>query len=484
MHLDLLRNYLAHGPGSEHGISRRAALSLGAAAGVVAAAGPGGRGTAVAPSRPGPRQGDFDDTYFDYSDPANLADWAPSSYGEGDQRGAFNEVTPAKTAEAMKVLAGGQGRGVETFQLGELMTNGFPAYVTSPARIYEQRLMVGGYTPSDNFVTDGGILQTTEPIGVNKVNVNEERFGCTQTEGFAEQYSTTYQLGTQIDNLNHVGAGDFFYNGFRGPDIAESWGTNALGAENMGPIITRGVLLDVLAQKLDAGEDGVIEPAANGAPVLASNYRITIADLEAAMEFGGVGEITAGDVVMIRTGWNQLLDRSGGDFVEAEVTRWGAATGMPGIYLAEARWLASFKPCIVGSDTWALEVLGSDSNEEGVAFPCHQELLMRYGIRIAESVVLDELSTAQVYEYVHIVTPQYARGATAGNTPPAGLGVRPPGNSAGTTDTSVPSSSSTPGDTTATTTASTDSTTGTTDATATTTASTASRDSSPTTSGG
>ncbi len=48
---------------------------------------------------------------------------------------------------------------------------------------------------------------------------------------------------------------------------------------------------------------------------------------------------------------------------------------------------------------------------------------MRHGIRIAESVVLDSLSAAGVYEYVHIVTPQFAKGATAGNTPPAGLGV-------------------------------------------------------------
>ncbi len=130
----------------------------------------------------------------------------------------------------------------------------------------------------------------------------------------------------------------------------------------MGPIVTRGVLLDVLGQKLDAGED-VIEPAANGNPILASNYRITIADLEAAMDFGGLGSIEPGDAVMIRTGWNQLLDRSSGDFVPGELTRWGAPAGMPGIYLAEARWLATSRPCIVGSDTWALEVLGSSSNE-------------------------------------------------------------------------------------------------------------------------
>jgi kynurenine formamidase len=311
---------------------------------------------------------------------------------------------------------------VQTFQLGELMTNGFPAFVTSPPRIYEQRLVLNGYTPPPDFQAEGGILQGTEPLGANSINVHEERFACVQAEGFAEPYSTTYQIATQLDNLNHVGAGVFFYNGFRGPDIANGWGTSALGAEHMGPIVTRGVLLDVLGQKLAAGED-VIERASNGAPVLVSNYRITIGDLEAAMDHGRIRRLEPGDAVMIRTGWNQLLDRRSGDWVDADVARWGAARGMPGIYLAEARWLAQFRPAIVGSDTWALEVLGSSVNDPSVLFPCHQELLMRHGIRIAESVVLDRVSEARLYEYVHIVTPQYARGATAGNTPPAALGV-------------------------------------------------------------
>ena len=42
--------------------------------------------------------------------PANLDDWTPSIYGAGDQRGAFNEVTPAKTAAALKLLQRGQGQ--------------------------------------------------------------------------------------------------------------------------------------------------------------------------------------------------------------------------------------------------------------------------------------------------------------------------------------------------------------------------------------
>ncbi|MGH9288804.1 MAG: cyclase family protein [Acidimicrobiales bacterium] len=427
MHLNLLRNYLAL---LEHqgqpAVSRRTVLTMGAAAGSLALGGlgqPAAASQATPRSRPSRRRhDDFDDTFFDYADPANFADWVPSIYGAGDQRGAFNEVTPDKTADAMKVLQGGRGRGVRTFQLGELMTNGFPGYVTSPPRTYDQRLTLFGYTPPDDFVSRGGIFQGPTPLGRNRIHAHEERFGCELTPGFNEPFSTTYQIGTSLDNLNHAGAGGFFYNGFRGPDIAEWWGTNALGNEHMGPIVTRGVLLDVLGLKLKV-DDSVIEPAANGKPVLAPNYRITIEDIQEAMRLGGIEEIEPGDVVLIRTGWNQFLDRSRGAFDPAELQRWGAAAGMPGIYLAEARWLATMRPAIVGSDTWALEVLGSDANEPDVVFPVHQELLMRHGIRIVESAVLDALADAGVHEYVFIVTPQFAAGATAANAPPAALAV-------------------------------------------------------------
>ena len=55
------------------------------------------------------------------------------------------------------------------------------------------------------------------------------------------------------------------------------------------------------------------------------------------------------------------------------------------------------------------------------AFPVHQELLTHHGVRIAESVHLEELAADGVSEFVYIVTPNYALGATAGNTPPAAL---------------------------------------------------------------
>ncbi|MEU4762427.1 cyclase family protein [Actinosynnema sp. NPDC023794] len=410
MNPDLLRNYLA-----EHRFGRRDVLKMAGAAG---AAGLVGAPAEAAPAGAAPAEtGRPDDTPFDYADPANLADWAPSRYGPDDQRGTFNEVTPAKTAAALGLLRA--HREVTTYNLGELLWNGFPAFSTDPRRTYEQRLTIWGYPPPPGFAEQGGVLVQLEPLGGNRLSVHEERFEAEFSPRHPKPLAATYQIGSQLDNLNHIGASDLFYNGLRGSDIARGHGTVRLGAEHMGPVVTRGVLLDVLGVKLarDRVED-LAEPASNGRPLLRENYRITLEDIRDAMEFGGVHRLEPGDVVLFRTGWNQLLARRD----PADLARWAGARGLPGIYLREARRLARSRPAIVGSDTWALEVLGNPVNDDGTAFPVHQELLMRNGIRIGESYVLDRLAADRVHEFVFIVTPQYAEGATAGNTPPAALG--------------------------------------------------------------
>lgn len=416
MNPNLLNNYLTN-----HRPSRRDALRLAGALGAAAAVSGPAAATADPAAAPaaGRRRppGDFDDVPFDYADPANLSDWAPSRYGPDDQRGSFNEVTPAKTAAALGLLRG--RRPVTTYNLGELMFNGFPAFKTNPTRTYEQRLTIAGYEPPSGFVEAGGIVTSVEPLGDNRLSLHEERFEGRHYEGYSAPYATTFQIATQIDNLNHAGAGEYFYNGLRGPDIAESYGTTKLGSEHMGPIATRGVLLDVLGVKIAKGQTSdLAEPASNGKPLLRENYRITVEDIHDAMDFGGIRWLEPGDAVMFRTGWNQLLARRD----PTDIQRWEGSKGLPGPYLREARWLAQFRPAVVASDTWALEVVGSDDNQPGISFPVHQELLMRHGIRIGESYVLDGPADDRVYEFAFVLSPQYAEGATAGNTPPVALG--------------------------------------------------------------
>jgi kynurenine formamidase len=389
---------------SLHRVSRRELVELAAKAGAAGAlAGLGLHGQHGSAAPPEFSSGRFTDDLFDVEAVLDGAWDDTAFYRRGDQRGTLQEVTPRKTREALRVLDGAGP--VVTYNLGELMFNGIPAFPSRPPRLYNQRLLVHGYEPPPGFE---GIFQSSTPLGPNRISFHEERFKVTEQSG---PYTYSYQLGTQLDSLNHIGVGPVYYGGRRGPEIAETWGTNRLGSEHAGPIVTRGLLLDVLGLKLAQGATNVLEAAPNGSPHLAATYRITLEDLEAAMRQARIRSIKRGDVVLIRTGWNHLLEPDAGKYLASE----------PGIYLREARWLASHRPAIVGADNWGLEVSGDEVSGANV-FPVHQELIAHFGIRIGEGIVTDRLAEDRVFEFVYIVTPQFATGATAGNTPPCALG--------------------------------------------------------------
>ena len=138
---------------SQARVDRREALELAAKSGLAGAIAALGVTAMAAPARANGQGGGgnndhgdrFTDDVFDYANPANLGKWAPSRYGKNDQRGSFNEVTPDKTAAALRLLD--CGRKVKTYNLGELVWNGFPAFVTTPARGHHMRMTVTGYTP-------------------------------------------------------------------------------------------------------------------------------------------------------------------------------------------------------------------------------------------------------------------------------------------------------------------------------------------------
>jgi hypothetical protein len=64
---------------------------------------------------------------------AQVADgWWPSRYGPQDQAGALNEITPAKTLEAIRLVRRG-----EVFDLAHVLHAGIPAF---PGRTFRQYL--------------------------------------------------------------------------------------------------------------------------------------------------------------------------------------------------------------------------------------------------------------------------------------------------------------------------------------------------------
>ena len=387
----------------EH-MNRRDALKLGAAGAAAAAAaatigakpaaaqnGGGAAGEDYRNGGPGPRSGTFSDEMFDL-DAVLEGAWDVGPYGAGDQRGSLNECTPWVTAAASSLIHTGKA-----YQLGEEMFNGFPAFPSDPPRLHDMFLYVLGYQAPPGFEAGGGIQSSPTPIGPNLVSAHEERF--------AENF--TFQIATQIDGLNHIGVGEIFYNGFRGPDIATPTGTTALGNETMGPIATRGVIYDVAGLKVEQGATDSYFFAQNGQPVLNDNYRITLNDMRACLQRQGVRQVRKGEVAILHTGWTHLARTEPERYLQQE----------PGIYLEEARYFADRRVALVATDTWGLEVLDPDVTG-GNAFPVHQELIVANGIRIGESFVTDEAIADGVYEGMLIVTPENVPGATCGSTPP------------------------------------------------------------------
>ncbi|SFB40699.1 Putative cyclase [Amycolatopsis marina] len=385
---------------------RRAFLKAGATAAVGLALPPliTGAAATAAPRPIGGQQEPFRGPIDDQPISLEFAQRRWNELGIGDERGALREITPEKTTNALRMLHKGTAH---VYDLGDKMFPGVPAFPSAPPRRW------------DMYITwyDLG--------GENRLTGLEERFAA-----------MTFQVGTQIDNLNHIGIDDHYYGGFTRDDLlpmpelvdpasraakatqdsqADHHGPGSilrgcphLGAEHIGPIVTRGVLVDVLAYMQCHGRH---EALSEGRDTLAPNYRITIQDIEATLGWEGISRLDPGDVVIFRTGWNKLW---------ADSALWSRyLSSEPGIWLAEARWLAQFRPAIVGGDTWGLEVFPSPVPTR-FGEP-HQLLLAQEGIRIGEGYVTDGLSEAGKYEFVFIDTPQHAVGATATHNGPAAI---------------------------------------------------------------
>ncbi len=341
--------------------------------------------------------GDFDDEPID---PAAVIDgaagWFPSIYGEGDELGTLNEITPQKVIEALQIIKPNKNKPPKVYNMGEIMEPGMPAF---PGREYVQ------------------IRQGPDSPGAP--------FGDNMLIGAEERIETTYQIATQIDNLNHIGVGTgtsggdpdgVWYNGFRTGEMVEDnpHGTNFLGQHLVDPFITRGILLDVLSVKIAQGaEEALSTVEEEDTVILEDTYRITVEDLQNAMDFGGIKEIRPGDMVTIRTGWTHL-------FRTDAPHRARYLANEPGPYLREARWLAQFRPSVVASDTWAWEVLPTPDPTQ--VFPVHQVLMTQHGIRIGEAFVSEGLAEDAIYEFVFFYTGQRARWATAANVAPGAIG--------------------------------------------------------------
>jgi kynurenine formamidase len=281
--------------------------------------------------------------------------WWPSEWGANDERGAANRLTPERTLTAARLIRTGK-----VYSLGRVYEHGMPM----PGKRHFSLTIPGRPT--------GG------PDGKNRGVYNEEMFS-----------GEIGQVGTQLDGLGHIGVrlfnDDYFYNGFKLSEFGTAHGLNKLGIEKVGVFFTRGVLIDVAAFR--------------DTPRLLAGQVITVKDLEGALNAQKV-EVKEGDVVLLRTGHGKLWMKDNEAYGKGE----------PGIGMAAGKWLCEKKIVMVGSDTWATEVVPHEDRDR--PFEVHQLLLVRHGIYNLENLDLEELARDKVYEFAFIFAPLRLKGAT------------------------------------------------------------------------
>jgi kynurenine formamidase len=204
------------------------------------------------------------------------------------------------------------------------------------------------------------------------------------------------QVGTQFDGPGHIGTRlrmadgsekDVYYNGFTWEEIQGSYGLREIGIEHVGPILTRGVLIDVAGFK--------------GQAVLPPTYEVTLADVRGALARQGLreGDIQPGDAIFFSYGWS-------GNWRNPAVYR----ASQPGIGLEVARWVVDRRPSMVGSDSPGLEV--TPNPDPGLVYPVHQELITKNGIWNQENLHFEELVAERAWEFLFVFTPVRFKGAT------------------------------------------------------------------------
>jgi kynurenine formamidase len=195
-------------------------------------------------------------------------------------------------------------------------------------------------------------------------------------------------IGTHIDALCHAWCDDCLYNGFPGAGTRSTTGAQRCGIDKLPPIVTRGVLLDLVRL-----HGGPLPPGAS----------IGRADLQRAAE-----TIEPGDAVLIRTGW-QERQANGADISFDEE---------PGIDVEAALWLAESGVAMVGADNFAIEAIPFPT---GTVFPVHQRLIRDYGIPLLEGLVLEPLAAHRRGRFLFMAAPLPVVGGTGSPLAPVAV---------------------------------------------------------------
>lgn len=265
-----------------------------------------------------------------------LSNWA--RWGEGDQSGTLNLITP----EIVKGAAG-------------LVRTGKVYSLTVPLE-----------TQGAQWPPRHKMWRTTE-FTKNKVGRNSS----------GDALVMHSHSGTHIDALCHIWYDDRLYNGFDASEHMTSHGVTRNSIDNVPYLVGRGVLLDI------AGWKGV-DHLALGEPVTAD-------DLDACAAAQQV-DIHPGDILLVRTGWLNVLAKDRELF----------DSGEPGIDETTLPWLKEHDVAAVGADNLAVEVLDCIPPDD---LPVHRIGIRDLGLYLVENLDLNAMAADRAYVSLIVIAP-------------------------------------------------------------------------------
>jgi hypothetical protein len=290
-------------------------------------------------------------------------------WGARDERGTLNLVTPEVLRKAAAAVETGE---VVSLAMG-LSLDGPQNGVGVPGRVNPVRTMLG----------------VNVPMGP----------GPDAVAWSDDIVFTPVQAATHWDALSHVSHRGLMYNGFPAGDV-DSAGAHRLAMEAAGPIVSRGILLDVarhrgverLPRGTVVGRDLLAEvEEAQGSPVEEGDILL--------IRTGQAGFMVAGDVAGYRERPNPALD-------------WDAP-----LFFHERGVAAA------ATDNMSFEVLPSAVPE--LVLPVHVLCLVHLGMPQGQNFVLDELGAAcardRRYTFHLSATPEPFLRSTGGMVHPVAL---------------------------------------------------------------
>jgi kynurenine formamidase len=206
------------------------------------------------------------------------------------------------------------------------------------------------------------------------------------------------QAATHWDALAHVSYGGTLYNGFPASSVTEA-GAVRCGIDKAGPIVSRGLLLDVARVR--------------GGERLEGAHPVTGDDLDAAADLAGVS-VVAGDVVLIRTGQIQVLQKGDKD-------AYGHPSPGPGI--DAVTWFHDHDVAAVATDNLTFEVFPCERRD--LFLPVHLLDLRDMGLTQGQNFDLEALSADcaddGAYAFLLEASPQPFTGATGSPVNPVAV---------------------------------------------------------------